>query len=48
LALAGVRDRVKQILSATQVAALFSFYPDVASAEAALDERLAHNPRTLS
>jgi anti-sigma B factor antagonist len=48
MALAGVPDRVKQILSATQVAALFSFYPDVASAEAALDERSAHNAPTVS
>ena len=38
MAVAGVRDRVKQILTATQVASLFKFYPDVASAETALDQ----------
>jgi anti-anti-sigma factor len=39
MALAGVHERVKQILTVTQVATLFSFFPDVATAEAALSER---------
>jgi anti-anti-sigma factor len=48
LALAGVQDRVKQILKATQVATLFSFYPDVPSAEAALSDQSAQNASTAS
>jgi anti-anti-sigma factor len=39
LALAGVHERVKQILTVTQVATLFSFFPDAAAAETALSER---------
>jgi anti-anti-sigma factor len=43
MALAGVHERVKQILTVTHVAALFSSFPDVAAAEAALNERSIRN-----
>ena len=38
IALAGVNERVKQILTVTQVAAIFRYFPDAASAEAALGD----------
>jgi len=41
LALAGVPDRVKQILAVTKVDMLFKFYPTVEEAEAALSESAA-------
>ena len=38
MAVVGVNDRVKQILTITKVASLFRFYDDLAAAEAAVSQ----------